>query len=98
MMRRSMHQMMGGQYYNGTMGISWLFFLVSVGVFLFIFGGVIKGSFNKLLNETYFYSEHVGHPEYALSKQKQRKVLWEILSVQLLHPFIGLSCGTLSIY
>lgn len=26
MMRRSMHQMMGGQYYNGTMGISWLFF------------------------------------------------------------------------
>ena len=54
MMRRSMHQMMGGQYYNGTMGISWLFFLVSVGVFLFIFGGVIKGSFNKLLNETYF--------------------------------------------
>ena len=45
--------------------------LVSVGVFLFIFGGVIKGSFNKLLNETYFYSEHVGHPEYALSKQNR---------------------------
>lgn len=89
MMRRSMHQMMGGQYYNGTMGISWLFFLVSVGVFLFIFGGVIKGSFNKLLNETYFYSEHVGHPEYAPKQTKQRKVLWEILSVQLLHPFIG---------
>ena len=71
MMRRSMHQMMGGQYYNGTMGISWLFFLVSVGVFLFIFGGVIKGSFNKLLNETYFYSEHVGHPDFALNKQNR---------------------------
>ncbi|MDU2757121.1 MAG: permease prefix domain 1-containing protein [Enterococcus faecalis] len=70
MMRRSMHQMMGGQYYNGTMGISWLFFLVSVGVFLFIFGGVIKGSFNKLLNETYFYSEHVGHPDFAPQQTK----------------------------
>ncbi len=44
--------------------------LVSVGVFLFIFGGVIKGSFNKLLNETYFYSEHVGHPEYAPKQTK----------------------------
>lgn len=70
MMRRSMHQMMGGQYYNGTMEISWLFFLVSVGVFLFIFGGVIKGSFNKLLNETYFYSEHVGHPDFAPQQTK----------------------------
>ncbi|MGH2245780.1 permease prefix domain 1-containing protein, partial [Enterococcus faecalis] len=53
MMRRSMHQMMCGQYYNGTMGISWFFFLVSEGVFLFIIGGVIKGRFNKMLNETY---------------------------------------------
>ena len=44
-----------------------------MGVFLFIFGGVIKGSFNKLLNETYFYSEHVGHPDFALNKQKQRR-------------------------
>ena len=48
-----------------------------MGVFLFIFGGVIKGSFNKLLNETYFYSEHVGHPDFALNKQKQRKDLWK---------------------
>ena len=41
-----------------------------VGVFLFIFGGVIKGSFNKLLNETYFYSEHVGHPDFAPQQTK----------------------------
>ena len=98
MMRRSMHQMMGGQYYNGTMGISWLFFLVSVGVFLFIFGGVIKGSFNKLLNETYFYSEHVGHPEYAPKQTKQRKVLWKSCRCNYCIHLLALSCGTLSIY
>ncbi len=72
-------------------GISWLFFLVSVGVFLFIFGGVIKGSFNKLLNETYFFIQNmlvilIFAPQQT---KKQRKDLWEILSVQLLHPFIG---------
>lgn len=47
------------------MGISWFFFLVLVGVFLFIFGGVIKGSFNKLLNEIYFYLEYVGYFDFV---------------------------------
>ena len=60
-----------------------------MGVFLFIFGGVIKGSFNKLLNETYFYSEHVGHPDFAPQQTKTEEGPVEILSVQLLHPFIG---------
>lgn len=38
-------------------GITFLLALVSLGVFFFIFGGVIMGSFTKLLEETYFISD-----------------------------------------
>lgn len=79
-------------------GLSLMLTTIAIGVFFLIFGGVIMGSFDKLINQTYFVSDEDKPGPRAkadLNKKKSRlllileKVYWPIIvSCFLIQSFI----------
>lgn len=87
-----------------SLGLGLMFLLVGSGVFFFIFGGVIMGSFTKLLEQTYFISDedHIGPRAKAeLDKNKPyfflviERIYWPVIvCIYLLQSFILGNWGT----
>ena len=94
---------LSGEFYE-LIGVSTMLIFVALGVFFLIFGGVIMGSFNKLINQTYFVSDEDQpgpRARAALNKQKVpflsiiEKVYWPIVVVFfIIQSFIYGNWGT----
>ncbi|MBO0441915.1 permease prefix domain 1-containing protein [Candidatus Enterococcus ikei] len=57
-------------------GVACLLVLASFGVFFFIFGGVIMGSFTKMLEQTYFISDEGEIGPRAKAERDSKKPVW----------------------
>lgn len=57
-------------------GIACLLVFASFGVFFFIFGGVIMGSFTKMLEQTYFISDDGKPGPKAIAERNSRRPAW----------------------
>lgn len=94
---------MYGDFYE-MLGLSAMLILVAIGVFFLVFGGVIMGSFGKLVNQTYFVSDEDKPGPRAkadLNKKKTpllliiEKVYWPIIVVSFFaQSFIHGNWGT----
>lgn len=60
----------------GLFGIACLLVLVSFGVFFLIFGGMIMGSFTKMLEQTYFISDEGELGPRAKAERDSKKPAW----------------------
>ncbi|MGX7148655.1 permease prefix domain 1-containing protein [Enterococcus ureasiticus] len=69
-------------------GIACLLVLVSFGVFFFIFGGVIMGSFTKMLEQTYFISDEGKLGPRAKAERDRKKPVWFQLFEKIYWPII----------
>lgn len=78
-----------GDFYE-MIGLSLMLILVAIGVFFLVFGGVIMGSLNKLITQTYFISDEdkIGPRAKADLNEKKppllliiEKVYWPIVVV-----------------
>ena len=61
---------------NELFGVGCMFFLASFGVFFFIFGGVIMGSFTKMIEQTYFISDEGELGPKAKAERDSKKPIW----------------------
>ncbi|MGX7201033.1 hypothetical protein BCR22_00405 [Enterococcus plantarum] len=61
---------------NELFGVGCMFLLASLGVFFFIFGGVIMGSFSKILEQTYFISVEGELGPKAKAERDGQKPSW----------------------
>lgn len=86
------------------LGLAGMMFLAGIGVFFFIFGGVVMGSFTKLIEQTYFISDEdeIG-PRAKAELNKNRPAFFQILErvywpvvvcIYLLQSFILGNWGT----
>lgn len=58
------------------LGVACLLLFVSFGVFFFIFGGVIMGSFTKMLDHTYFISDDAKLGPKAKAERNSKSPVW----------------------
>lgn len=90
-------------YYN-LLGLAAMMSLAGVGVFFFIFGGVVMGSYTKLIEQTYFISDEdeIG-PRAKAELNKNRPVFLQVIErvywpvvvcIYLLQSFILGNWGT----
>lgn len=63
-------------FLNESFGVSLMFLLAAVGVFLFIFGGMIMGSFTKLIDQKYFISDEDELGPRAKAERDLVKPVW----------------------
>ncbi|ALS00820.1 hypothetical protein ATZ33_05385 [Enterococcus silesiacus] len=85
-------------------GVACLLLLVSFGVFFFIFGGVIMGSFTRMLEHTYFISDEAKLGPRAKAERNSKspvwlqtleKIYWPIVTaIYLVQSFLFGSWGT----
>lgn len=68
--------------------IAFLLLLVSLGVFCFIFGGVIMGSFTKMLEQTYFISDDSELGPRAKAERDSKRPTWLQVLEKIYWPII----------
>ncbi|EOL43267.1 permease prefix domain 1-containing protein [Enterococcus caccae] len=66
----------GAVYDAEIFGIAFLLLIASFGVFFFIFGGVIMGSFTKMLEQNYFISDEGELGPRAKAERDDKKPMW----------------------
>lgn len=75
-------------YEEEFFGIACLLLLASFGVFFFIFGGVIMGSFTKMLEQTYFISDEGELGPRAKAERDSKRPAWLLTLEKIYWPII----------
>ncbi|MGM0216983.1 permease prefix domain 1-containing protein [Enterococcus sp. AZ126] len=72
----SLYALIDSSQENVMFGAGCMFLVASFGVFFFIFGGVIMGSFTKMLEQTYFISDEGELGPRAKAERDSQKPSW----------------------
>ncbi|MEI5995499.1 permease prefix domain 1-containing protein [Candidatus Enterococcus mansonii] len=75
-------------YGEENIGIACLLLLASVGVFFFIFGGMIMGSFSEIIDRTYFISDEDELGPRAKAERAKKVPVWFQIVEKIYWPIV----------